>query len=142
MSEKALQEAFAAWLRKESLPFFRQRMDKAATGTQGWPDFTIVELGRVLLIETKFGKGRLSTAQLFCHAELAKARCRVFIIRSLTDAIELVQAWRAGEAALPDEATSNLFRFGGGIYRQDEAMRYTFIRTARPGDANLPSLNR
>lgn len=95
MSEKLMQEAFCQWLRNEGLPFFRQRMDKAATGTKGWPDFTICENGRCILIETKFGKGKLSTDQVFCHAELAKSGCRVFVCRELSAAIELVQAWRS-----------------------------------------------
>lgn len=117
MSEKLLQEAFCAWLRTEGLPFFVQRMDKAATGTKGWPDITVVENNRVLLIEMKFGKGRLSTDQVFRHAELARAGCRVHVVRDIAAAIELVQAWRtqAPDVPVPGE---KLVQFAGKQWRR------------------------
>lgn len=119
MSEKLMQDALCQWLRNEGLPFFRQRMDKAATGTKGWPDFSICENGRVLLIETKFGKGKLSTDQLFCHAELAKAGCRVFVVRELSAAIELVNEWRSYSRSIAVQSLSDrVIKFGHAVYRE------------------------
>lgn len=116
MSERIIQEGFASWLRSIQLPFFWQRMDRKATGTKGWPDFSIFENGRALLIETKFGKGKLSTDQVFRHAELAKAGCRVFVVRELTAAIELVSAWRT--CVVDPEAPGKLLTLYGQQWRQ------------------------
>ncbi len=120
MSERILQDAFAKWLTSQGIPFFRQRMDKAATGTLGWPDFTICSNGRCLLVETKFKKGKLSTKQVFKHAELEKAGCRVFVVRELTAAIALVTEWRQAVAGPvyhpPNERT---FAWKGMSLRQE-----------------------
>lgn len=123
-----MQEAFCQWLRSEGLPFFRQRMDRAATGTVGWPDFTVCLSNRVLLIETKFGKGKLSTAQVFCHAELARAGCRVHVVRNLSAACELVSAWRQQreDLRIPGENLKLVM----GAYWRETPSGYVKVRNA------------
>ena len=92
-SERDLQDALCRWLTSERLPFFRQRMDRPTTGQLGFPDIAVFQQGRVLFLEMKFGKGKLSTAQVFRHAELEKVGCHVFVLRDLAAAIELVRGW-------------------------------------------------
>jgi hypothetical protein len=102
-SEKQMQEAMADFLTRARIPFFRQRMDMAATGTVGWPDFTICVGGKCLLIETKFGKGQLSKGQVECIAKLGAAGTHVHVVRDLAVAITLVTEWRSmiGAVILP-----------------------------------------
>lgn len=67
---------------------------KAMAVVPGTPDLAIIDSGRILFLEIKAGKGRLSPAQQECHAALASARCPVAVVRSLQDAVEVLQ--RAG----------------------------------------------
>jgi hypothetical protein len=67
---------------------------KAMGVAPGLPDIGIIDSGRILWLELKAGKGRLSPGQRECHELLARARCPVMVVRSLDDAIEALQ--RAG----------------------------------------------
>ncbi len=59
-----------------------------AAGTKaGIPDMLVVDAGRVIWLELKAPKGRLSVDQIVCHQELRHARCAVYVVRSLDEAI-------------------------------------------------------
>ena len=59
-----------------------------STGTkEGTPDMCVVDAGRVLFLELKSPKGRVSPAQEACHRALRRAGAPVYIIRSLDEAI-------------------------------------------------------
>lgn len=59
----------------------------------GWPDIQIVHQGRLYLIELKTQKGRVSPAQVECHAELRGAGCAVAVCRSLEDVQAALDEW-------------------------------------------------
>jgi hypothetical protein len=59
----------------------------------GVPDLLIICAGKALLIEIKTEKGRLSEAQMACHAEIMAAGGRVAVIRSLDDLREVLAFW-------------------------------------------------
>lgn len=90
-----LHDPFRSYLKSQGIPYRYSRPDKATSENAADADFWVVENGRVLMLEFKQPKtGKLSTRQTFRHAELAKAGCRVFVVRELSVAIELVNAWR------------------------------------------------
>jgi hypothetical protein len=93
-----LHEPFIGFLRSQGLLYRRSRPDRKTSETKGEPDFLVMENGRVLAIEFKDkNSGKLSKDQVFRHAEYARAGCRVFVVRELTAAIELVNAWRSDQ---------------------------------------------
>ena len=53
----------------------------------GVPDMMILDGGRPVFLELKAPKGRLSVDQIVCHQALRRARCAVYVIRSLDEAI-------------------------------------------------------
>jgi hypothetical protein len=64
-----------------------------ATGTiPGIPDICVVNDGRLIGIELKAPKGRVSDAQLYCHERLRRARVPVTICRSIDDVIAALTA--------------------------------------------------
>lgn len=64
-----------AWYRK-----------RAAKGTRaGWPDLEIAYRGRMIFIELKTKRGRLTPSQAECHAELTLAGAVVKVCRSLEE---------------------------------------------------------
>ena len=59
-----------------------------ATGTiAGMPDICVVNDGRLIGIELKAPKGRVSDAQLYCHERLRRARVPVTVCKSVDDVI-------------------------------------------------------
>ena len=56
----------------------------------GWPDIEIVYKGRIIFIELKTRKGRVSEAQKQCHNDLMLAGAVVKICRSLEEVIQFV----------------------------------------------------
>ncbi len=96
MSETSeLHDPFRKWLRAEGLPYRYSTPGKPTSENASDADFWIVQNGRVLMVEFKQPKtGKLTTNQVFRHAELEKAGCRVFVLRTLEDAIAVVRAWR------------------------------------------------
>jgi hypothetical protein len=94
-SEAAEQGKFARWLKRQqeagTLIYFWQRLDRKATGTPGWPDFTIRTAGgKWLLIEFKSPKGELSPPQRYIAAFCDKSGSTVNVMRSSRQAIALV----------------------------------------------------
>src|SRR4051812_2818591 len=85
------------------LPFGEMR--SPATGSRlkrmgvmpGWPDFMFVGPGRALLfIELKRGRiGKLSDEQLAVHQHLQTCGIECFVVRSVVEAIERLQAYGA-----------------------------------------------
>jgi len=64
-----------------------------ATGTvAGIPDICVVNDGRLIGLELKAPKGRLSDAQLYCHERLRRARVPVSVCRSLDEVIEALRS--------------------------------------------------
>lgn len=60
---------------------------KATGTTPGICDLFVVNDGRLVGLELKSEKGRLSDAQLYCHNQLRRARVPVAVCRSLGDVI-------------------------------------------------------
>jgi hypothetical protein len=57
----------------------------------GWPDLACYQHGRHALLEVKAPKGRLSPAQVECHAELGR---HAFTVATVTSQDEAVEALR------------------------------------------------
>lgn len=54
---------------------------------KGMPDLLIINDGKAIWIEVKSYTGAVSEAQKRCHTELRRARCSVYVVRSLDDVI-------------------------------------------------------
>jgi len=91
---KTLHIPFAKWLREAGVAFTYHRPDRATGATIGDPDFVLYRSGRVLMIEFKGPKTRISAGQLKRHAELAANGCPVHVIREIGIALGLVIAWK------------------------------------------------
>ena len=60
---------------------------KATGVVAGMPDICVVNNGRLIGLELKAPKGRVSDAQLYCHERLRAAQVPVTVCRSLDDVI-------------------------------------------------------
>lgn len=144
MSEADDQRAFAKWLKQERIPFFWQRLDRKATGTEGWPDFSLVRNNHALLMEFKTQVGTLSKIQKQRHEEIAASGTKVHVIRKLVDAIELTQAWLstlpAPTAAEPEQDRSRLWQHAGYVWKLIDHIGHMQVRKCGPGDMALPPL--
>lgn len=87
-AEKTEQREFRSWLELKSIPFANPRTDKKSTIQNGHPDFAIYWQGRVLHLEFKVGRNRLSDDQKKYFDLLQKAGCTVLVIHSSKEAIE------------------------------------------------------
>jgi hypothetical protein len=120
MSEiRDLHEPLIAWLKAEGILYRRSRSVRQSSEACGEPDFLIMENGRVLPIELKVKTGKLSTAQVFRHAEYARANCRVFVCRELESACRLVSEWRTQTSA--DAPTGRPRRMLHGVLCEEVA---------------------
>lgn len=133
---------FITWLREQRIPYINPRSDRESTIAEGHPDFTLLYGNRVLLIEMKEEKGKLSAKQERRIAELEAAGCKVHVVRGAGVAIELATAWRSmiGVEVIPArEAAPELYQFGDGVWRRHPkgAIR---VRPLTPADHNLPKL--
>lgn len=64
-----------------------------STSTRGWPDLTVIyPSGAVIFIEMKTKTGRLSPDQVRVHALLRKQKGIVYVVRSLQEAENLIEA--------------------------------------------------
>ena len=59
----------------------------------GWPDLELFYMGRVLFIELKIEKRKVTKLQDECHTDLAMNGFDVVVIRSVVDFIHLVDRW-------------------------------------------------
>jgi hypothetical protein len=92
--ERKEQNTLVGWLSLNGIPFNRDRMDKRRRGTPGWPDFTIVWGGRVLLGEMKVQGNKLSDDQQKCHDSLLRSGTEVQVWSSAEVAIRSIKNWR------------------------------------------------
>jgi len=117
-----LHNPFRSFLKSQGLLYRYSNPTKATSETPGEPDFLCLENGRVLAIELKQPKtGKLSKAQVFRHAEYAKAGCRVWVVNELSLAVNLVTEWRSqGADTIPvnHPAHRPTLNFKGTSYRQ------------------------
>jgi hypothetical protein len=105
-SEALEQGKFAKYLKNKQaqgkLIYFWQRTDRKATGTPGWPDFTIRTAGaKWLLIEFKSPQGELSPPQRYIVAFCDKNGSSVNVVRSCAQAIRFVELALYKQAQLP-----------------------------------------
>ena len=59
----------------------------------GWPDLELFYMGRVLFIELKIEKRKVTKLQDECHTDLTMNGFDVVVIRSVVDFIHLVDRW-------------------------------------------------
>lgn len=65
---------------------------KRTGARKGTPDLLVINDGRCFWLELKAPRGVVTDDQLYCHAQLRKARSPVYIVRSIDDAIAALQA--------------------------------------------------
>jgi hypothetical protein len=98
-TERQEQAEFAKWLSRQQsmseLIYFWQRTDKRATGTVGWPDFTIGRAGQTCYLEFKVTGGLLSEAQKECIERLINQGFLVAIPPTADEAIRITKQWMA-----------------------------------------------
>lgn len=66
---------------------------KASGFVTGWPDVEIIWGGRVLFLELKSLRGRLTPAQVACHKSLQEAGSAVAVVRSVEEAAKQLAEW-------------------------------------------------
>lgn len=136
---------FKRWLDSERILYITPRSDRESTIAEGWPDFTIMLAGRVLLLEFKTDKGSLSPAQKMRHAECTLSGCTPVVCRSIQAAVEVVNAWRAtvGEVAQMSghakPAGAKLARMSGFVWELTPR-GWVRLRAETPTDCGLPVL--
>ena len=59
----------------------------------GWPDLELFYMGRVLFVELKIEKRKVTKLQNECHSDLIMNNFPVLIIRTLGDFIQYVDSW-------------------------------------------------
>lgn len=90
ISERELQKQIVNLLNQRDIWHNRSRMDKRATNRRGTPDFLFFHKGRAQAWEVKIGKAELSLEQIDCHLQMRRNGWHVFVVRSLTQAQELL----------------------------------------------------
>lgn len=112
MTEKEIHQQFNAFLRERGIPFIEARMDRASTIAKSWPDYTILWMGRVICIEVKTEKGRVSPAQNLKIDFIRQSGCRVLICRSTQECVEAAKGILC-QGEQENDVRSNLERIGG-----------------------------
>jgi len=91
-SEKALQTAVEALLRRLGWAYFHMPGQAARGNPIGWPDIIALgPAGKTLLIELKTAKGKLSPEQAHLFAKLHALDHSVHVCRSLSQVTKLIQ---------------------------------------------------
>lgn len=93
MREVEVHQAFSHWLDSQGLPFVHSRTDRKHTNAVGDPDYFILNSGKVLAIEFKVGRNKLSRIQEKRIAYLRKAGIAVHILQCCEKAIECTRLW-------------------------------------------------
>ena len=88
MKERQLHDAFKAWLKKRGIPYIYGGWGTKSTMTVGWPDFTILWMGRAVCIEIKTPKGKTQEVQDKAIEFIRAAGNRVVLARSLEQCTE------------------------------------------------------
>ncbi len=139
---KTLHLPFRKWLEGEGILYSYNRSDQPTT-IVGDADFLIHRNGRCLMVEFKDKETPVSKGQKERHAALALAGCRVFVMRRLSDAIELVRAWldaTAGDAVPILRSAEIKLRQSMGFVFEQRNGRWESIRRATNSDSALPAL--
>lgn len=92
-SESELQRKINKWARDNGFPILSLRQTRQARGllSPGWPDITLLlPGGRVVFIELKAGKGRLSDEQKALHAQARYLGHEIHEVRSFKRFLEIV----------------------------------------------------
>src|SRR5690348_16200205 len=105
MTESQIHNQFVAWLRKHEIPYLRHRMDRKSGIQTGWPDFTVLWMSRVVCIEIKTSKGRVSNQQHRVIDFIRRTGNRVEICRSCEECVEAVKNILC-EGKLGDDASA------------------------------------
>lgn len=91
--EAALQQQIKDYCDSQCWPYVHSRMDKKTRTRCGTPDFIIfADGGRVLIIEAKAEKGKLSKEQIVFQHTAAKCGHVVNVVRSWAEFMALVKA--------------------------------------------------
>ena len=95
-NETALQRAIVRTL--TAAGFMVERINAGQRGgarmaPQGRPDLDVIGFGH---LEVKLEGGSLSNAQVTWHQQARRHGARVEVVRSVREAIEVCQRWRAG----------------------------------------------
>lgn len=93
VSEKDEHEDFINWCRRHDLPCRHDRTDKPTTGNVGWPDFEVVYRGRILPLEFKVHRRKLTLKQREVHEHLARTGTDVLVCYSADEAIRKTMGW-------------------------------------------------
>lgn len=85
--ENKMHNQFIQWLRLRGLDFIHARTDRKSTIEKGWPDFSVVYNGNVVMIEFKTQSGKLSEDQENVIKRLMVHGNDVHVCTSVQDAI-------------------------------------------------------
>lgn len=89
--ESELHAEILAYCKSKGWIAFHGSMAHSTFRTEGEPDFVILtDGGRVLMVEAKTAKGKLSPAQQAIHAWASKLGHKIEVCRSLKDFIVLI----------------------------------------------------
>ena len=97
--ESELAKKICRWLTAKGYPYQYNRQTAHAIGllTPGWPDITIMAPGgRVIFIELKAGKGRLSEEQKRLHLMAYHLGHDVYEVRSFKRFLTIMEGFKNG----------------------------------------------
>jgi hypothetical protein len=93
--EREMHDEFATWLTQHAafypVPFVHSRMDKASTIREGWPDFTVLWMGKVCCIEFKLPGSHPTAKQWECLNEIRARGTFVIVATSTSEAMTFVK---------------------------------------------------
>jgi hypothetical protein len=88
VKESQLHQAFSHWLDSRGVPYVHSRTDRRTTTAKGDPDYYIFWCSKVLSIEIKVGRNKLSAEQEKRIAYLRRSGNKVVVARSLEECID------------------------------------------------------
>lgn len=91
--EKKLQSDIKSTLDRYGYQYIQNRMDKRSTSTTGAPDFVIIIPGKIILVECKVGKRKLSKAQDDFKDAAAKNNVPVHVVRTYPEFHSLLKSY-------------------------------------------------
>jgi hypothetical protein len=90
-SEKLLRDQIESYLRRHDIYYILPRHDRKTTIRVGHPDFSIWHKNKWLLLELKAAGGTLSHEQKECIGHLARNGCLVHVVKTYSQALDLIQ---------------------------------------------------
>lgn len=142
---KDIHEPFIAYLKKNAIPYHRNRPDRKTTGIVGDPDFLCVLAGRGIYVECKVPGKKLSTDQVERIAYLRAAGNRVEVAYSLQECVTAVRSHFGVEKAASEppehQKQASETDLSGGAENtglapsnpSTDAARTTVALTSKPG---------